>query len=159
MPTFALSFSRPGGQIVAQYYNFLRLGKKGYRKIHTACYETAQYLAAELGKLGPFQILFDGNPNNGIPAVSWTVKAGFDTHGYTLFDLSDRLRMRGWQVAAYTMPPKRKDLVVQRILVRHGFSKDLASLFVDDMQRSLQFFSEHPVAQPMTEGEAGGFLH
>jgi len=44
MPTFALNFSRPGGQIVAQYYNFLRLGKEGYRKVHMACYETAQFL-------------------------------------------------------------------------------------------------------------------
>jgi glutamate decarboxylase len=159
MPTFALSFSRPGGQIVAQYYNFLRLGMKGYRKIHSACYETAQYLASEIGKLGPFKVLFDGNPQNGIPALSWTVKDGFDTHGYTLFDLSDRLRMRGWQVAAYTMPPKRQDLVVQRILVRHGFSKDLASLFIDDMVRSLEFFKAHPITRPMSEDEAGGFRH
>jgi glutamate decarboxylase len=159
MPTFALSFSRPGGQIVAQYYNFLRLGKSGYRKIHSACYETAQYLATEIDKLGPFRILFDGNPQNGIPAVSWTVKDGFDTHGYTLFDLSDRMHMRGWQIAAYTMPPRRQDLVVQRILVRHGFSKDLAALLIDDLKRSLEFFRAHPVARPMTESEAGGFLH
>lgn len=159
MPTFALSFSRPGGQIIAQYYNFLRLGKEGYRKIHNACYETAQYLAEEIGKLGPFKILFDGNPKNGIPALSWTVKDGFDTLGYTLFDLSDRLRMRGWQVAAYTMPPSRPDLVVQRIIVRHGFSKDLASLLIDDMKRCLEFFQEHPITKPLTEEDSGGFHH
>lgn len=35
MPTFALNFSRPGGQIVAQYYNFLRLGREGYKKFTT----------------------------------------------------------------------------------------------------------------------------
>ena len=55
MPTFALNFSRPGGQIVAQYYNFLRLGREGYRKIHQACYDTAQYLADEIGAMGPFE--------------------------------------------------------------------------------------------------------
>ena len=62
MPTFALNFSRPGGQIVAQYYNFLRLGREGYRKIQSACYATAQYLAEEISKMGPFEIIFDGNP-------------------------------------------------------------------------------------------------
>ncbi len=159
MPTFALSFSRPGGQIIAQYYHFLRLGKEGYRKVHMDCYETAQYIASELNNMKPFKVLFDGHPDKGIPAVSWTVKEGFDTKGYTLFDLSDRLRMRGWQVAAYSMPPNRKDLVVQRVLVRHGFSKDLASLFIEDVKRSLEFFAAHPVSKPMTEEEAGGFHH
>ena len=52
MRDIALNFSRPGGQVVCQYYNFLRLGREGYRKIHTACYETAQYLAGEIEKLG-----------------------------------------------------------------------------------------------------------
>ena len=159
MPSFALSFSRPGGQVIAQYYNFIRLGKEGYRKIHMACYETAQYLAEELEKMGPFKVLYDGDPKEGIPALSWTVKDGFDTKGYTLYDLSDRLRMRGWQVAAYSMPPNRKDLVVQRILVRHGFSRDLASLLVEDIKRCLEYFEAHPVSKPMTEEEAGGYSH
>ncbi|TWT59166.1 glutamate decarboxylase [Allorhodopirellula solitaria] len=159
MPTFALSFSRPGGQIVAQYYNFLRLGMEGYRKIHMNCYEIAQYLADEIGKIGPFEVLYNGDPQQGIPALSWTLKEGFDTKGYTLFDLSDRLRMRGWQVAAYTMPPKREDLVVQRILVRHGFSMDLGALFIEDLKRCLKHFAAHPVSTPMDETEAGGFHH
>jgi glutamate decarboxylase len=76
MPTFALNFSRPGGQIVCQYYNFLRLGKEGYRKIHTACYDTARFLAAEIGKLGPFEIIYDGDPKGGFrrcPGRSKTV--------------------------------------------------------------------------------------
>ena len=60
MRDIALNFSRPGGQVVCQYYNFLRLGKEGYRKIHTACYETANYLASEIEKLGPFEIIYGG---------------------------------------------------------------------------------------------------
>ena len=159
MPTFALSFSRPGGQIIAQYYNFLRLGKEGYRKIHMACYDTAQYIARELEKLGPFKILYDPHPKKGIPALSWTIKDGFDTKGYTLFDLSDRLRMRGWQAASYTMLPNREDLVVQRVLVRHGMSMDLGTLFVEDVKRCLEFFEAHPVTTPLTEEEAGGYHH
>ena len=159
MPTFALNFSRPGGQIVAQYYNFLRLGKEGYRKIHTACYDTARFLADEIGNMGPFKVLFDGDMKAGIPALSWTIKDGFDTHGYTLFDLADRLRSRGWQVPAYSMPANRQDLVIQRILVRHGVSRDLGALLLEDMKRCLDHFGKHPITSPLTSDEAAGFHH
>lgn len=159
MPTFALNFSRPGGQVVAQYYNFLRLGREGYAKVHNACYATAQYLAREIAALGPFEILFDGDSQAGIPALCWKVKNGFDTRGYTLYDLADRLRSRGWQVPAYSMPANRQDLVIQRILVRHGVSFDLASLLIADMKRAIDFFGQHPVTRPLTSDEASGFSH
>ncbi|HRR28823.1 MAG TPA: glutamate decarboxylase, partial [Victivallales bacterium] len=131
LPTFALNFSRPAGQIVAQYYNFLRLGREGYRKIHQNCYDIARYLAKEIAKLGDFEILFDGNSRKGIPAVSWILKKP-ESSKYNLFELSDRLRMRGWQVPAYTMPPNITDITVMRILIRHGFSRDMAEIFLDD---------------------------
>ncbi len=98
MPTFALNFSRPGGQVIAQYYNFLRLGKQGYRNVQMACYDTAQYIAGQLADMGPFDILFGGDEKSGIPAVSWTLKDG-QKPNYTLYDLADQLRMRGWQGA------------------------------------------------------------
>ena len=159
MPTFALNFSRPGGQVIAQYYNFLRLGREGYAKIHNACYATAQYLAAEIAKMGPFEILFDGDSQKGIPALAWKLKEGAATGGYTLYDLADRLRSRGWQVPAYSMPAHREDLVVQRILVRHGVSMDLASLLLEDMRRALDYFSKHPVLRPLSKEEGGGYSH
>ena len=156
MPTFALSFSRPGGQIVAQYYNFLRLGREGYRKIHQACYETAQYLADEIDKLGPFKIIYNGR--GGIPAMSWSLKEGIDP-GFNLYDLSDRIRMRGWQIAAYSMPANRQDLVIMRVLVRHGFSRDLADLLVDDLKRCMAYFEKNPVSHKAVEEESGGYMH
>lgn len=156
MPTFALNFSRPGGQIVAQYYNFLRLGKEGYRKIHQACYDTAQYLADEIAKMDPFELVYDGR--GGIPALTWKLKEGVE-HGFTLFDLANRLRTRGWLVPAYTLPAYREDLAVQRILVRHGFSRDLASLFLDDYRDAVAHFDRHPVTTPLTEAEGGSFKH
>jgi glutamate decarboxylase len=158
MPTFALNFSRPGGQIVAQYYTFLRLGKEGYRKVHQAGYETAMYLAAAIGKMGPFEILYNGDPRQGIPAVSWKLTEGVD-HGFTLFDLADRLRTRGWLVPAYTMPAKRQDMAVQRILVKHGFSRDLASLLLRDYGDAVAHCARHPVTTPLSEQEAGSFKH
>jgi glutamate decarboxylase len=159
MATFALNFSRPGGQIVAQYYNFLRLGMEGYRKIHTACYETAQYLAEEIGKMPPFEIIYGGEIDSGIPALCWKIKEGFDTHGYTLYDLADRLRSRGWQVPAYSLPADAQDVVIQRILVRHGVSRDLASLLLEDIERCLDYFRAHPITNPLSEAEAGGYHH
>lgn len=159
MPTFALNFSRPGGQIIAQYYNFLRLGRDGYTKVHSACYETAQYLAMEIAMMGPFEVLFDGDSQKGIPALAWKLRDGAKAGGYTLYDLADRLRSRGWQVPAYSMPANREDLVVQRILVRHGVSRDLASLLVEDMKRALDHFEKHPVSSHLGATEAGSFNH
>ena len=156
MATFALNFSRPGGQIIAQYYNFLRLGKEGYRKIQQACYDTAAYLADEIGKMEPFKIIYDGR--GGIPALCWTLKEGVNP-GFTLFDLADRLRSRGWQVPAYSMPANREDLVVQRILVRHGVSRDLGDLLIDDIRHSMDYFEKNPVTTPLTEETAGGYKH
>ena len=158
MPTFALNFSRPGGQIVATYYNFLRLGREGFRKIHQACYDTTMWLADQIGDLGPFEILYNGDPQHGIPCTSWKLKEGVD-HGFTLFDLADRLRTKGWLVPAYTMPANREDLAIQRILVRQGFSRDLAELLMADYRDALSHFDRHPVSSPLTEEEAGGFSH
>ena len=157
MPDFALNFSRPGGPVVAQYYNFLRLGRDGYRKIHSACYETARFLAAEIAKLGPFEMIYEGEDAGGIPALCWALREGADP-GYNLYDLADRLRVRGWQVPAYSMPPHREDFVVQRILVRNGVSRDLAQLLLDDFRSALAHLEAHPAA-PLSATEASGFRH
>ncbi|QDU40849.1 Glutamate decarboxylase beta [Maioricimonas rarisocia] len=158
MRDIALNFSRPGGQVVCQYYNFLRLGHEGYRKIHTACYETAQYLADEIARLGPFEIIYGGDMSSGIPALCWKIREGEDP-GFTLYDLADRLRTRGWQVPAYSLPPNRTDLVIQRILVRHGVSRDLASMLLDDMKKAIGHFGQHPIQTHMSEKESSGFHH
>jgi glutamate decarboxylase len=158
MPTFALNFSRPGGQVVAQYYNFLRLGREGYQKIHQACYETAQFFATELPKIGPFEILFGGDPLRGIPCVSWKLQDGAEVP-FSLYDLADRLRVRGWQVPAYSMPPDREDLVVQRILVRNGVTRDLVTSLLEDFRRALEYFEKHPASSPLTAAEGTAYHH
>jgi glutamate decarboxylase len=158
MRDIALNFSRPGGQVACQYYNFLRLGMEGYRKIHTACYETAQFLAREIAKLGPFEMIYDGAMDSGIPSLCWKLKAGADP-GYSLYDLANRLRARGWQVPAYSLPANCEAIPVQRILVRHGVSRDLASLLLDDLKNALAFFEKHPVHATLGAAEASGFHH
>ena len=158
MPDFHINFSRPAGQIIAQYYCFIRLGRAGYRRVHDACYATGKYLAEEIVKLGPFELISSSEASEGIPAVTWRLADGADP-GFSLFDLADRLRNRGWQVPAYTLTGDASDIAVQRVLVRQGVDRDLASLLVDDFAASVAHFEKHPVTVGMTPEEAGGFNH
>ncbi|GAA2738799.1 glutamate decarboxylase [Actinocorallia aurantiaca] len=133
MPTFALNFSRPGGEIIVQYHQLVRLGREGYRKIHQACSDTARYLAGRISAMGPFDLLYDGE--GALPAVCYTLK---DDTPFTLYDLTEQLRTRGWQVPSYPLPADRQNVTVQRVLVRHGIGEDEISLLADDIERALQ---------------------
>jgi glutamate decarboxylase len=157
MPTFNLNFSRPGGQVVCSYYNFLRLGKEGYRKVQTATYSVANYLAEGLRAMGIFHIIFDGDPLLGIPAVTW--KLATTDSPFSVFDIADELRMRGWLVPAYTLPVGQEEIAVQRIIVRHGLSLDMADLVLDDMRRAVDRLTTRPPARQRSAGEAPSFNH
>jgi glutamate decarboxylase len=86
------------------------------------------------------------------------LKEGVDP-GFTLYDQGDRLRARGWQVPAYSLPADRQDLVIQRILVRHGVSRDLGVLLLKDLMEALDHLRKHPVTTPLSATEASGFHH
>ncbi|WP_374157741.1 glutamate decarboxylase [Mycobacterium sp. G7A2] len=137
MPTFTLNFSRPGNQVVGQYYNFLRLGRDGYLQVMRCLSENAQWLAHELaGMTGPdrkpvFEVISDGSA---IPVVAFKLVDGIK---YTVFDVSALLRGFGWQVPAYTMPDDAADIAVLRIVVREGFSANLARALRDDLVKVL----------------------
>ena len=154
MPTFALNFSRPGGEILAQYYNFIRYGREGYRSIQQACVDTAQYLAGQVAAIGPFEMVYDGQ--GGLPAIAYTLRDP-EGAGFSLYDLSDRVRMRGWQIASYPLPANRQQTVVQRILIRHGVSRDMADLLADDIRRAVDHFKTRPV--PHTGEHRAGYHH
>jgi glutamate decarboxylase len=152
MPTFALNFSRPGAQVVAQYYNFLRLGFEGYRAIQAYARDVATRLSANIAELGPFELLTRGDQ---LPVFAFKVKDGIDN--YTAFDVSSALRERGWQVPAYTFPKNRTDLAALRVVVRRGFSHDLADLLISDMKRELARLEKQPV--PVHSEAESGFHH
>jgi glutamate decarboxylase len=158
MPDFQINFSRPAGQVIAQYYNFLQLGFEGYKRIHDASYAIGQYIAAEIPGMGPFELLCDSNPLTGIPTVTWRIREGADP-GYSLFDLADRLRARGWQVPAYTLTGTASDIAVQRVLVRLGVSWDMATLLLDDFRNAVAYFDKHPVTVSLSEDESSRFNH
>jgi glutamate decarboxylase len=146
MPTFALNFSRPGAQVAAQYYNFLRLGFEGFRHVQQTSQDIAKYLSSEIAKIGPFELLTDGSD---LPVFAF--KLHDDITGYSVFDLSERLRMRGWQVPAYTFPEDLQDMEVMRIVVRNGFSMDLAGLLLDDFRLHIRVLEARPQIQPPPE--------
>ena len=155
--TFAINFSRPAGQVISQYYEFLRLGRQGYTRVQAAAYGVAKYLAREIAKLGPFEFICTGNEKTGIPAVCFRIEPGASTP-YSLYDLSDRLRLRGWQVPAFALSGGAKDVVVMRVMCRRGFEMDLAAILIDDFKAALAFFDAHP-ATAIHPAEGTGFHH
>jgi glutamate decarboxylase len=156
MSSIGLNFSRPGGQVISQYYNFVRLGREGYRKITESCTEVGSWVSDEVEKLGPFTMIYDGR--GGLPGCCWTLNKE-TARRFSLYDLADRLRVRGWQVPAYPMPADRTNLVVQRVLARFGLSRDLAGLLVEDIKRALRHLDESLSGQSLTRQQAGGYYH
>jgi glutamate decarboxylase len=151
MPTFTLNFSRPGAQVVGQYYNFLRLGAEGYTAVQAAGRATATWLSGAIADLGPFSLLSGGGD---IPAFAFALK---DSGPYNVYDVSDELRTRGWIVPAYTMPPAIEDLAVLRVVVRNGFSQDLAVLFLADLKAAVDRLSRR--GSGLTDEGRTGFHH
>jgi glutamate decarboxylase len=152
MPTFTLNFSRPGSQVAAQYYNMIRLGFDGYRAVQARCREVAGHLASAIAEMGPFELLTDGSE---LPVFAFALRR--DVTAFSVYDVSMRLRERWWQVPAYPFPPNREDLHVLRIVVRNGFSRDLADLFLEDLARLLPGLERQ--SQPRAGEAATSFQH
>jgi len=150
MPTFTLNFSRPGNQIVGQYYNFIRLGRSGYTRVMQALRDTATSLSSRIAEIGPFSIISDGTD---IPVLTFEITADVP---YTVYDVSDRLRYHGWQVPAYTMPENATEVALLRIVVREGFTMDLADSLINDLRSAVDALAANP---PMKSAEQSGFAH
>jgi glutamate decarboxylase len=157
MPTFALNFSRPGGHVAAQYYNFLRLGFEGFRRVQQACQDVAMQLSAQISQIGPFELLTDGSE---LPVFAFRLRDE-KTAPFSVFDLSERLRQRGWLVPAYTFPADMQDTAVIRIVVRNGFSMDLAGLLLEDLRQHARALAAQPrsAVQPVSGRRRQGFAH
>jgi glutamate decarboxylase len=132
MPTFALNFSRPGAQVAVQYYNFLRLGFDGYRRVQQYARDIATNLSGQIAGLGPFELLTRGDE---LPVFAFKLRD--DIRNYTVFDVSNALRESGWLLPAYTFPKNREDLAALRVVVKRGFTHDMADLLMSDIRRVL----------------------
>ena len=130
-----LNFSRPAAQILAQYYNFIHLGVEGYKKIHSNSMAIARYCHGAIGKLSCFKN-YSAELEN--PLFIWYLDPEYDKKAnWTLYDLQDKLMQCGWMVPAYSMPKDIEDMVVMRIVVRQGMSRDMADMLITDIKNAV----------------------
>ncbi|MGZ4239152.1 MAG: glutamate decarboxylase [Solirubrobacteraceae bacterium] len=153
MPTFALNFSRPGSEVVAQYFMFAALGFEGYRKVLGGAQQVATYLASSIAEIGPYRLLTEGTD---LPVFAFALAP--EVSNYTVFDVSDRLRQNGWLVPAYTFPENRQDLSVLRIVIRAGMTHEMADHLLDDLRRKTKFLDSLKAPLP-AESQHEVFAH
>ena len=155
MPTLAINFSRPGAQVLLQYYNFLRLGFDGYRRVQQASQDVALHLSSAIAGMGPFELLSDGTD---LPVFAWRLRP--DHNGvWDLHDLSNQLREHGWQVPAYPMPDNMSDLTVQRIVVRNGVSMDLADYLIANITSAVKHLDSLSAPIPRESRTSSSYHH
>ncbi|MGL4697792.1 glutamate decarboxylase [Enterococcus larvae] len=156
LPTMAINFSHSAAQLIGQYYNFVRYGFNGYQAIHERTHEIAVFLAKEIQKTDIFEIINDGSQ---LPLVCYKLKADAERE-WTLYDLSDRLLMKGWQVPAYPLPKSMDTTVIQRIVVRGDFGMNMAADFIEDFNEAITALNNaHLVYHKQKEIKKYGFSH
>ncbi|WP_346963148.1 glutamate decarboxylase [Clostridium perfringens] len=155
IPTIAINFSRSASQIIGQYYNFLRYGFEGYRQIHQRTKDVAMFLASELEKTGLFQIYNNGE---NLPIVCYKLRDDVNVD-WTLYDLADRLLMKGWQVPAYPLPADLQDTIIQRIVCRADLSHNLAELYLRDLKAAIEDLNNARVLNQKSKTGVQGFTH
>jgi glutamate decarboxylase len=143
MPTFALNFSRPGSEVIAQYFMFTSFGREGYRMVMQGAQDVAMHLSSEIAEIGPYRLVSDGSE---LPVFAFALAP--EVENYTVFDVSDRLRQNGWLVPAYTFPENREDLSVLRIVVRAGMSIEMADHLLDHLRDQTQFLESLTTKMP-----------
>ena len=155
MPTFSLNFSRPGSEVIAQYFMFLSLGRSGYTTMLTGLREIATRLSSQIAAMGPYRLISDGSE---LPVFAFALDPSVTN--YTVFDVSERLRERGWLVPAYTFPADRQDLSVLRIVIRAGMHGDMADQLADDLRAKTELLEglEAPIPAPVAS-TAQAFAH
>lgn len=151
MPTLALNFSRPGAQVLLQYYMFLRLGVSGYTAMQQGSQDVAVFLATSIARIGPFELWNDGTD---IPVFAWSLKDRH-TENWDLYHLADRLRMSGWIVPAYPMPADLTEFTVQRIVVRNDLSMDMARKFMQTFTAEVAYLEQLTAPMPTGVGHPG----
>ena len=135
MPTYTLNFSKGSAMVLAQYYNFIRLGIEGYSDIANNLMANAKYLKGQLVDTKRFLPIGDGEH---FPVVSFTLKKD---RGYSVYDVSEKLRDSGWIVPAYTLPPNAEDIDVLRVVVKENFSRDMVDIFIKDIVEACDVLS------------------
>src|SRR6476659_8458599 len=144
--TFTLNFSTGSSMVIAQYYNFVRFGKEGYRWALEVMRENSQSLAKDITDLGKFQII--GENDEILPLVAFNLA---EEHPYDEFDIAFQLAAeRGWMVPAYTMPPNAHDVKMMRALVKLNLNRSLIDTLSQDLAGAIQTLEDKG---PVSEAE------
>ncbi len=159
MPVFQINFSRPAGPGGGAVLQLREAGPGRLSQRARSLLRHREVPGGGGGQAGPLRIAGGLRiPRRASPPWPGGSGEGEDP-GYTLYDVADRLRTRGWQVPAYPLTGSVADISVQRILVRQGVSRDLAGILLEDMTTAVAHFDRHPVTVSMTKEESGGFSH
>ncbi len=156
-PTMAINFSRSGSQIIGQYYIFLRYGMDGLKLVQGHTRDVALHLTKAVVDTGLFEIYNDGD---NVPVICYKLKNP-DAHKWTLYELADRLAMKGWQVPAYTLPDNLTNVVIQRFVVRADLSMNLADDLIRDLLAGIEYLEQNTKSDTAGKGKTGaqGFTH
>ncbi len=129
MPNYSLNFSKGSSTIIAQYYNFIRLGKCGYGEIIENMIKNARHLSEKLEESGKFEVI-----NNDVmfPLVTAKLK----NTDFDVFQLSEKLREKGWIVPAYTLPENAEDITVIRMVIKESFGRDMVDMLFNDLMET-----------------------
>lgn len=156
MPTMAINFSRSASQVVGQFYNFYRLGYEGYREIHKHSQKAAMNISKAIEETGLFKLYNDGE---NLPIVCYTLKEDADV-SWNLYELADRLQMKGWQVPAYPLPADLDDIVIQRFVCRADLGQNLADSLIEDFLQCIEDLNHARVLfHDDDEPHVHGFTH
>lgn len=86
--SYTLNFSRPGAQVIGQYYNLIHLGFNGYREIMENCLANARMLSKALERTGWFTCVSGIHRKRAFKGVTETV---FHRQGETSADYNPGL--------------------------------------------------------------------
>jgi glutamate decarboxylase len=142
--TFTLNFSTGASMVLAQYYNFVRLGREGYTHVMEAMNSNAKALAGKLEANGNFELI--GSDKEQLPLVAFKLTEG---HDYDEFDVSWQLSAeRGWMLPAYTMPPDAEEVKIMRALVKETLSRSQVDRLADDIHEAGETLAKKGGAHP-----------
>jgi glutamate decarboxylase len=142
--TFTLNFSTGASMVLAQYYNFVRLGREGYTYVMEAMNENAKALAGKLEASGNWELI--GSDKEQLPLVAFKLARERE---YDEFDVSWQLSAeRGWMLPAYTMPPDAQEVKIMRALVKETLSRAQVDRLADDIAQACETLDEKGGAHP-----------
>ena len=132
--TFTLNFSTGSAMVLAQYYNFVRLGRDGYRYVMEIMQRNAHALADQLTATGQFELI--GADEERLPLVAFKLA---EERNFDEFDIAWQLSAeRGWMVPAYTMPPDAQHVKLMRALVKETLSREMVDTLARDIAEACQ---------------------